>query len=215
MAGEIIRQGDPTNHGGTVLEGSLTDICHGKSIAYMGHKVVCPKCKGTFPIIEGALTTSLYGKGVALAGMKTACGATLIATQFTDVVEYGGGSAASTQSTVAKSTTAAAGILAAVSATKDDAKKKTIKAISWSYGPDETPVTGVSRFYVDLNLHVKTENYAPGEIVSIVIEDDEGSDVMDGMKTFTLDARVGPDGSAKLMNAFAGKTIITQPAATA
>lgn len=59
----------------------------------IGHKVSCPKCKGTFPIVEGALTTSFYGKGVALAGMKTACGAILIASQFTDIVEYGGGAA--------------------------------------------------------------------------------------------------------------------------
>ena len=93
MSGEIIRQGDPTSHGGTVLEGSLMDICHGKPIAYVGHKTSCPKCKGTYPIIEGALTTSFYGMGVALAGMKTACGATLVATQFTDIVEYGTGGA--------------------------------------------------------------------------------------------------------------------------
>lgn len=91
MAGEIIRLGDPMSHGGTVLEGSLTDICFDKPIAYVGHKTYCPKCKGTFPISEGAMTTSFYGKGVALAGMKTACGAILIATQFTDTVEYGGG----------------------------------------------------------------------------------------------------------------------------
>ncbi|MCS0590359.1 PAAR domain-containing protein [Massilia norwichensis] len=88
---EIIRQGDKTSHGGTVLEGSPADICMGKPIAYIGHKVQCPKCKGTFPIVEGALTTTFYGKGVALAGMKTACGAVLIASQFTDIVEYGAG----------------------------------------------------------------------------------------------------------------------------
>lgn len=93
MAGEIIRQGDPTSHGGKVLEGSAFDICHGKPISYVGHKVLCPKCKGIFPIVEGAPNTTFYGKGVALAGMKTACGATLIATQFLDTVEYGNGSA--------------------------------------------------------------------------------------------------------------------------
>ena len=87
MAGEIIRKGDPTSHGGVVLEGSLTDICMGQPIAYIGHKVQCPQCKGAFPIIEGVLTTTFYGKGVALAGMKTACGAVLVATQFTDTVE--------------------------------------------------------------------------------------------------------------------------------
>lgn len=90
---EIIRQGDPTSHGGTVIEGSLFDICMGKPIAFVGHKVTCPKCKGIFPIAEGAPNTTFYGKGVALAGMKTACGAILMATQFSDTVEYGGGGA--------------------------------------------------------------------------------------------------------------------------
>jgi uncharacterized Zn-binding protein involved in type VI secretion len=89
MAGEIIRQGDTTSHNGTVLEGSMQDICHGKPIAYIGHKVHCPKCKGDYPIVEGAMTMTFYGKGVALAGMKTSCGATLIPSQFTDTVEYG------------------------------------------------------------------------------------------------------------------------------
>jgi uncharacterized Zn-binding protein involved in type VI secretion len=92
MAGEIIRLGDRTSHDGTVLEGSQTDICMGKPIAYIGHKVHCPKCKGDYPIIEGVQTTTFYGKGVALAGMKTSCGAVLIASQFTDTVEWGGGS---------------------------------------------------------------------------------------------------------------------------
>jgi hypothetical protein len=53
-----------------------------------------PKMQKHLPIVEGALTTTFYGKGVALAGMKTACGAVLIASQFTDIVEYGGGAAA-------------------------------------------------------------------------------------------------------------------------
>jgi uncharacterized Zn-binding protein involved in type VI secretion len=109
MAGEIIRLGDKTSHGGTVLEGSLADICMGKPIAYVGHKVQCPKCKGIFPIVEGALTTSFYGKGVALAGMKTACGAVLIASQFTDIVEYGGGAAASSSGQAPQATAAVSG----------------------------------------------------------------------------------------------------------
>lgn len=92
MGKEIIRQGDPTSHGGKVIEGSLTDICFDKPIAYMGHQTYCPLCKGNFPIVEGAMTTSFYGNGVALAGMRTACGATLIPTQFTDTVEWGAGS---------------------------------------------------------------------------------------------------------------------------
>lgn len=101
MPGEIIRKGDPTSHGGHVLEGSVMDICHGKPIAYIGHQTYCPECKGTFPIIEGALVMTFYGRGVALSGMKTACGATLIPTQFLDTVAYGNGNVTNrTRSTV-------------------------------------------------------------------------------------------------------------------
>lgn len=101
MAGEIIRKGDPTSHGGVVLEGSMTDICMGQPIAFVGHKVQCPQCKGVFPIAEGVLTTTFYGKGVAVAGMKTACGATLVATQFTDTVEWSSGAGSSAAKAVA------------------------------------------------------------------------------------------------------------------
>lgn len=100
---EIIRLGDSTSHGGKVIEGSPFDICMGKPIAYIGHKVQCPKCKGLFPIVEGAPTTTFYGKGVALAGMHTACGAVLIASQFTDVVEYGGGKATANNASTSES----------------------------------------------------------------------------------------------------------------
>lgn len=211
MSGEIIRQGDPTSHGGTVLEGSLTDICHGKPIAYLGHKVTCPKCKGTFPIIDGAMTTTFYGQGVALAGMETACGAVLIATQFTDVVEYGTGCSSSPVKESTLPASAAAGIaLAAAGATEKGAKGDTAKKVTrlfWSYGDGESPVTGKSRFYVDLNLHIETENYAPGETVVVVIENDAGDDVSTDLKTLQLQATVGADGCANIKNVFAGKTV--------
>jgi uncharacterized Zn-binding protein involved in type VI secretion len=91
MSGEIIRAGDKTSHGGIVVEGSQTDICMGKPIAFIGHMTFCPKCKGNFPIIEGVMTVTFYGRGVAVAGMKTACGASLLASQFTDTVQRGSG----------------------------------------------------------------------------------------------------------------------------
>ncbi|WP_133052251.1 PAAR domain-containing protein, partial [Gilliamella apis] len=45
------------------------------------HMVLCPLCKGTFPIVEGVESTSVHGKYPAVEGMKTACGAKLIASQ--------------------------------------------------------------------------------------------------------------------------------------
>lgn len=215
MSGEIIRKGDPTSHGGTVLEGSLHDICHGKPIAYIGHKVHCPKCGGDFPIIEGVLTTTFYGQGVAIAGMKTSCGATLIPTQATDVVEYSGGAAAGAASVIAGPAAMAAGLAAAansatgVGADSINPKRgdKVIKQLFWTYGPDEVRLSDASRHYVDLNLHVETENYAPGETVQIMLENDDGSEVVMGRQTIALDAVVGADGTAKIMNVFQAKTL--------
>ena len=48
-------------------------------MAGKGHMVMCPLCKGPFPIAEGSSTYSVNGIPVALDGMKTTCGATLIA----------------------------------------------------------------------------------------------------------------------------------------
>lgn len=128
---EIIRKGDSTSHGGTVLEGSPADICMGQPIAYIGHKVHCPKCRGDFPIGEGVMTATFYGKGVAVAAMKTSCGATLIASQFTDTVEWSSGASGSSAAkqpagAVAAVTAALApGALSARPATNDAAAQQT------------------------------------------------------------------------------------------
>ena len=49
----IIRVGDKTTHGGTVLEGFSSYDIDGRAAAGLGHMVDCPKCKGVFPIVEG------------------------------------------------------------------------------------------------------------------------------------------------------------------
>ena len=106
MGRAIIRQGDPTSHGGRVIGGSLVDLFDGKPVAFVGHKVSCLKCRGIHEIIEGAPTMTFYGKGVALEGMKTSCGATLIATQFTSTVEYASGGGGGAYSRAAMSSNA-------------------------------------------------------------------------------------------------------------
>lgn len=77
----IIRVGDKTTHGGTVLEGFSSYDIDGRAAAGLGHKVDCPKCKGVFPIIEGVPSFAIGDSLVAIEGMKTACGAALIASQ--------------------------------------------------------------------------------------------------------------------------------------
>ena len=77
----MIRQGDTTSHGGTVLEGFPLYTVEGRPVAGMGHKVSCPKCRGIFPIAQGNPAHTLNGTPLAYEGMKTACGASLIASQ--------------------------------------------------------------------------------------------------------------------------------------
>ncbi|KIP15382.1 hypothetical protein BGV67_07495 [Burkholderia ubonensis] len=77
----IIRKGDSTDHGGTVLDGFGLSNLNGKPASGIGHMVSCPKCNGTFPIVQGSSQYTIEGCAVALDGMKTACGASLIASQ--------------------------------------------------------------------------------------------------------------------------------------
>lgn len=75
--------GDKTDHGGTVIEADLTFEIYGKPVALSGHKVVCRKCKGTFPIEKAAEDMTSMGQQVARHGDKTACGAMLLSSQST------------------------------------------------------------------------------------------------------------------------------------
>ncbi|WP_224776714.1 polymorphic toxin type 44 domain-containing protein [Achromobacter insolitus] len=90
----IIRVGDKTTHGGTVLEGFSSYDIDGRAAAGLGHKVDCPKCKGVFPIIEGVPSFAVGDSLVAIEGMKTACGAALIASQGFARVDPGPGGVA-------------------------------------------------------------------------------------------------------------------------
>lgn len=168
MAGEIIRLGDPTSHGGKVIEGSMTDICHGKPIAYMGHQTFCPQCKGNFPIIDGAPTTTFYGKGVALAGMKTACGAVLIATQLTDIVECGGASTSSSFAELRRPGGATTAGINGAASPRDSADPVVEEHFYTLVGGDGEPAEG---YRYDLRcgatLRAKAAGYAEGTTIRV------------------------------------------------
>jgi uncharacterized Zn-binding protein involved in type VI secretion len=83
MSKPLIRVGDRTSHGGTVISGDMTWEVYGKAVARVGDLTVCPKCKGVFAITTGADDLTGFGHAVARHGDKTACGATLIADQST------------------------------------------------------------------------------------------------------------------------------------
>jgi len=77
---------------------------------------------------------------------------------------------------MAKLTTIAATLaLAILIGCASNANKK-IKEMYWSYGEDHIRLNcdDEHKFYVDLNLHVKTENYKDGDTVEVQIEGDNG-----------------------------------------
>ena len=87
----VICVGDTTSHGGKVLEGSPNDTINGRAIAGVGHKVLCPRCNGEFPILPDLLGRRyphvIEGRDTAVEGMRTACGAVLIASQSSDTID--------------------------------------------------------------------------------------------------------------------------------
>lgn len=82
----IVRYGDRTTHGGTVVSADPTYTLYGKNVARVGDLVVCPRCKGSFPIVSGAPDV-LSGQNVARHDDFTACGAKLIASQSTATID--------------------------------------------------------------------------------------------------------------------------------
>lgn len=72
----IIRLGDMTSQGGSVLEGDPTVLHAGQPMAIVGMLASCPKClPGQGPIVAvGPRTVNLPGGPVALAGDIVACG---------------------------------------------------------------------------------------------------------------------------------------------
>ncbi len=74
----MVRLGDRTDHGGTVIE-AAQELSHmGIAVALHGHLANCPKCGGAFPILA---TGRMTHREVAVAydGDRTGCGAALIA----------------------------------------------------------------------------------------------------------------------------------------
>lgn len=120
MAKPIITIGCKTSHGGSVVSGSMVSDVHGKGIARVGDKVLCPQCKGTYPIVSGDLTMIVDGAAVARDGDKTSCAAVLIADQMTSLVDQGFASffsSSDTNTSIEKSNAAASKQIQQTSAT--------------------------------------------------------------------------------------------------
>jgi uncharacterized Zn-binding protein involved in type VI secretion len=74
----VVRLGDKTTHGGTVVSAQLAFKVLGKAVAVEGDLTVCPRCKGIFPIQTAGSERNHNGRAVAYDEDKAACGARLI-----------------------------------------------------------------------------------------------------------------------------------------
>jgi uncharacterized Zn-binding protein involved in type VI secretion len=76
----IVRLGDTSSHGGTIITASSNLKAEGKFVARIGDLHQCPILgHGTTAIVTGSSKTINGGKGVARNGDTAACGAVLIA----------------------------------------------------------------------------------------------------------------------------------------
>ena len=183
MGRKVIGIGAPTSTGGAVLEGNIgINIDYAVSTSSLGHMASCPVCPpGKGPIVAvGPRTITLPAGLVALEGDYVACGCppktnTVL---FAQSSVFGGGE---------HSAASFSPIIPLVP------KPKSIQRITFSYGANQTPVDSVSRFYTDLNIHVKTSGYSPGETVTVTIS---------GATEKALSGTVGPKGIAIIPNAF-------------
>jgi len=77
---KIIRLGDKTSHGGTVVSATSHVTVGGIPVARVGDKCTCPKRgHNNCVIVEGDPNWTIDGIPVALEGHKISCGAVLIA----------------------------------------------------------------------------------------------------------------------------------------
>ena len=109
---------------------------------------------------------ALHGAGIGLAAVAGSA------------VSQGTASQASPSSLVSQNTGAAS--------SESTAAEPKVAEIYWSYGKDHKRLSGKSRFYVDLNLHVKTENYNDGDTVNITIKRKDGQLLFGTTQTLNL-----------------------------
>lgn len=188
MGRKIIGIGAPTSTGGSVLEGNVgINIDGAVSTSSVGHMASCPACsKGKGPIVAvGPRTITLPAGLVALEGDYVACGCPPQSNKVMSAQSSVYGGAEHNKADFS-------GITAMIN------RPKTITNISLSYGDAQVPVESVSRFYTDLNIHVKTSGYLPGETVTVNLS---------GPIEKTLTGIVDAKGVAIIPNAFGSEVI--------
>lgn len=172
--------------------------CDGRGFVLRGDKTTnCPKCGKPGVIVEGAEGYSWEGIPIAVDRCIVSCGCPPGSNRIIAPLGllYSGSSNGATQST-----------LASTERSNQNSEKK-VTQLYWSYGDSFTRLNGPSRHYVDLNLHAETQNYAPGETVTVTIEYPDGDTLINGARQLTLTGTTNAQGTAVFKELFKNGTL--------
>lgn len=73
---------------------------------------------------------------------------------------------------------------------------KYVVEMYWTYGESNTKLMNESKFFVDMNLVVKTINYKEGERVFVTIKSEDGEPIAEGVSELNLSGAVDKEGIA-------------------
>lgn len=73
---------------------------------------------------------------------------------------------------------------------------KYVVEMYWTYGENNTKLMNESKFFVDMNLVVKTINYKEGERVFVTIKSEDGDPIAEGVSELNLSGTVDKEGVA-------------------
>ena len=188
--------GSSTSHGGSIVATQQTTSEENIAFLRAGDGFYCPKCKCWSTLTPSNSLIIIHGKPVAFVGDKFTCGATLLPKQNLVVGQAQGkiDSLFSEKDTFKSSINSVS------------PKNKKIIEIFWSYGSDYIRLNEYSRHYVDLNLHVKTENYNIGENVVVTLKASHG-EISDNQSEIKVSGKVNSSGEVIIKNPFKSKII--------
>ena len=185
----------PTDHGGLIPATQMRDSQMNNAFVRAGDGHFCPKCKVWSTIIKSHDHVIIDGKPVAYVGDKLTCGARIQPQQSHVVGDSGSYYANSNK------------ITNDIKSLSDNTKEKKVKEIFWTYGENFSPIESKSRHFVDLNLHVKTENYSVGESIEVIINYDDDDILFDNVLKFKVSGSVNENGEVVIKNVFKNKTL--------
>lgn len=192
-------EGDRTTSGAMLISTLSRDArSNGRGIVRRGDPTTtCPKCGRQGVVAEGDPSTTWHGEPGALDGHLVSCGCPFGSNR---IIAPLGPLSSSVSNSPAQSA------LTNPQRLNRDAEKK-ITQLYWSYGDGFTRLSGSSRHYVDLNLHAETENYQPGESISVTIEYPDGDTLINGARKMTLTGPTNTQGSVVFRNVFKNETL--------